>query len=63
MNQNGIGEVTRGMRKTDKYAKKKKKKRKKVMLTTYAKPPKRDSCTSKRKLRDLESFGWLLNDV
>ena len=28
------------------------------MLTTYAKAPKRDSCTSKRKLRDLESFGW-----
>jgi len=50
------------LRKTEKWAKKKK--GKKVMLTTLAKPQKRDSCTSKRKLRDLESFGWFgPNDV
>lgn len=52
------------MRKTEKVAKKKKKGGK-VMLTTLVKPPKRDSCTGKRKLnRNLESFGWFgPNDV
>ena len=56
-------DVTGGMRKTEKNAKKEKK-GKKVILTTISKPLKRDSCTSKRKLRDLESlvlFG--VNDV
>ena len=51
------------MRKTEKNAKKEKK-GKKVILTTLAKPLKRDSCTSKRKLRDLESLVWFgVNDV
>lgn len=50
-------DVTEGMRKTEK-------KGKKVILTTLVKPPKRDSCTSKRKLRDLESLVWFgVNDV
>lgn len=50
-------DVTGGMRKTEK-------KGKKVILTTLAKPLKRDSCTSKRKLRDLESLVWFgVNDV
>ena len=59
-------DVTGGMRKTEKNAKKEKKgkKGKKVILTTLAKPLKRDSCTSKRKLRDLESLVWFgVNDV
>lgn len=56
-------DVTGGMRTTEKNAKKEKK-GKKVILTTISKPLKRDSCTSKRKLRDLESLVWFgLNDV
>ena len=56
-------DVTGGMRKTEKNAKKEKK-GKKVILTTISKPLKRDSCTSKRKLRDLESLVWFgVNDV
>lgn len=56
-------DVTGGMRKTEKNAKKEKK-GKKVILTTLAKSLKRDSCTSKRKLRDLESLVWFgVNDV
>lgn len=56
-------DVTGRMRKTEKNAKKEKK-GKKVILTTLAKPLKRDSCTSKRKLRDLESLVWFgVNDV
>lgn len=56
-------DVTGGMRKTEKNAKKEKK-GKKVILTTISKPLKRDSCTSKRKLRDLESLIWFgVNDV
>lgn len=56
-------DVTGGMRKTEKNAKKEKK-GKKVILTTVSKPLKRDSCTSKRKLRDLESLVWFgVNDV